>query len=173
MTPFVPIRPRTADDHVALVELLTEVNALDGYPPLVPPDKLGAFLLGHPALSAWVAEIDGAIVGHVALHERSLDETMTAASAALGVREDELGVVARLFIGPAGRGQGLGEALLDISTADARARGLVPILDTWQELTNAVALYDRCGWRRLAALPALIRDETIDIYVYAAPDPAS
>jgi GNAT superfamily N-acetyltransferase len=163
------IRPRTGDDNDALVALLTDVQRRDGYPPLVPTDKVGVFLLDHSALAAWVAEIDGEIVGHVAVHERSLDETMAAASSALGVREDELGVVARLFVGPAGRGHGIGEALLTTATDEARAQGRVPILDTWQQLTNAIALYERCGWHRLAAPSAVIGDETIDIYVYAAP----
>ncbi|MEY2471925.1 MAG: hypothetical protein QOK28_1254 [Actinomycetota bacterium] len=163
------IRPRSDADSDALVALLTDVNASDGYPPLVARDDLGAFLLGHPARAAWVAEVDGAIVGHVALHDRSLDETMIAASAALGVPEDALGVVARLFVGAAGRGRGIGEALLAIATAEARAQGREPILDTWEELSNAIALYDRCGWRRVAEVSAAIRDTTIGVYVYAAP----
>jgi GNAT superfamily N-acetyltransferase len=165
----VVIRPRTDADADALVALLEVVHARDGYPPVFGRSGLRGFLLGPEPIGAWVAEIDGEVVGHVALHDKSLDETMAAVRAELGTADDGVAVVARLFVGPAGRGRRVGEALLAVGAEAARALGRTPILDTWQELRHAIALYDRCGWRRIAAPTAIIAGKKIETYVYVAP----
>ena len=52
-------------------------------------------------LGAWVAELDGEVVGHVALHRSSLPVVMGRAREALRAASgDELAVVARLIVDP-------------------------------------------------------------------------
>jgi hypothetical protein len=50
-------------------------------------DDLSAFISSPDAVDAWVAELDGAIVGHVARHRRTSDEAMVLAAAAIRLDE--------------------------------------------------------------------------------------
>ena len=160
------IRPRTDADRDALLALTEVVHVVDGYP-MVGAHNFERFLFGHAVLDAWVAEVDGVVVGHVALHPHTSAAVMEFASRALDVREDSLGVVARLFVSPDVRGRGIGEALLNTATAEASARGLRPVLDVNVEMSAAVALYERCGWRRLGMLTVTFGEAAVDEYVYA------
>jgi GNAT superfamily N-acetyltransferase len=104
------------------------------------------------ALAAWVAvagEEDDAdvVVGHVCLNPSGSPEVMTRAIEATGA--DAFGVVARLFVDPAHRRTGIGEALLATAAAEARRRGLLPILDVATSFARAIALYERTGWQCL------------------------
>src|SRR5215472_18974982 len=106
----VVIRPRSAVDLEACVASAHEVHALDGYPPYLPEDDILAFLVAPDALRAWVATIDGVVVGHVALHPCSTGAAMELASSVAAVPVDGLGVVARLFTSPSARRSGVGRA---------------------------------------------------------------
>src|SRR3954452_19963764 len=75
-------------------------------------DDLRGFISTPDALGAWVAECDGGIVGHVALHPRGSPEVMARAADATGRSPEQLCVVARLFVSPSHRGKGLGRSLL-------------------------------------------------------------
>jgi len=164
------LRPRSEVDLAACEAIAREVHALDGYPPYMPDDDFRGFLVARDAFGAWVALLEGAVVGHVALHRRSTRAVMALAASAVGVSETQLAVVARLFVGPGARGSGVGRPLLDHARDEARARGLVPILDVWTELGSAIALYESAGWERLGTVtfeaPAGRR---FDEDVYVAP----
>src|ERR1019366_4153622 len=54
--------------------------------------------------------------------------------------------IARLFVDPAARRQGLARALLDAAAGHARTRGLQPVLDVVAGSEPAIALYERSGW---------------------------
>lgn len=133
------------------------VRLADRYPAHV-AGSLREFLASPDALAAWVAERDGEIVGHVALHRRSSDAVTALASRCLGQPADRLGVVARLFVDPAARGLGLGRLLLTTATQEALARELWPILDTLAAHDAAVRLYERCGWVRVGLVTTTLRD---------------
>lgn len=165
----LPIRPRVAEDLASCVALARVVHELDGYPVYLPSD-LGNFLAPPDAVGAWVAEREGIIIGHVALHSRSSDAVMTLASQALGHPPDRLGVVARLLVSPERRRGGTGRSLLDVATRDALARGLSPILDVVSRHRAAIALYESCGWTRAGRVIASWRDdEEIEEFVYLGP----
>lgn len=128
-----------------LVRLALEVHESDGYPMYLPGD-MRAFIATPDSLGAWVVLRDGAIAGHVALRPRSSDAVMAAAAAALGMAEENLAVVARLLVSPRHRRAGIGAALLERAAAEARARGLWPVLDVVAGHSAAVSLYERRGW---------------------------
>ena len=65
----------------------------------------------------------------------------------------------------------MGQSLLDRAAADARERGAIPILDVWIGLPNAIALYERAGWRRLGEIEAALPDgRRLPEFAFAAPE---
>jgi GNAT superfamily N-acetyltransferase len=166
------IRPRRDGDIAACVELLREVHELDGYPRYLPGDP-ESFLLQADAYGCWVAEVDGALAGHVSLVRRTSDPAMRIASEALGRPEEELGVIARLFVSAAARRSGAGRRLLGTATAEAVARGLWPVLDVVTDAAAAIALYERAGWTRVGTTTVRFRSgHSLDEHIYLGPAPA-
>jgi GNAT superfamily N-acetyltransferase len=167
----VLVRERAEADLPGCVELARQVHEQDGYPHYLPGDLHG-FLVRPDAYGAWVAERDGRIAGHVALHPRSSPPVMALASAAAGQPADRLGVIARLLVAPATRRAGAGRALLEHAQREALTRGLWPVLDVAADLTGAIRLYESCGWVRAGAVTVTFRDgNSLDELVYLAPRP--
>jgi GNAT superfamily N-acetyltransferase len=80
-----------------------------------------------------VALVDGAAAGCVAL--RPVDRARCEAK--------------RLFVRPAFRGCGVGQALLDWVIVEARAAGYAEMVgDTMPVMARALAMYDRAGFER-------------------------
>ena len=138
------VRPRTDADIGACLDLVRLVHATDGYPHHLPAD-LRAFLVSRDACAAWVAEHEGRVTGHIALHRRSSEPVMALASAALRQPAGRLAVIGRLLVSPHARGAGTGRALLAAASAEAGRRGLWPVLDVVTDLHPAIRLYERCG----------------------------
>jgi GNAT superfamily N-acetyltransferase len=85
--------------------------------------------------SLWVAVVDGAVVGSVALRPR-----------APGTLE-----LKRMYLRREQRGRGLGRRLLETALAQARASGAERIrLDTTERMEAARALYERYGFNLVA-----------------------
>jgi GNAT superfamily N-acetyltransferase len=143
------VRSRTASDLDACIAVARVVHDRDGYPPYLPKGDFTRLLVSDDALAVWVAAADAEIVGHVALHRHSTPAVMTLATNALGCNEARLAVVARLLVAPERRREGIATRLLDTAVAHARGSGRIPILDVWTGLPDAIAVYDRLGWRRL------------------------
>lgn len=158
-------RERTAADLPACVEALRAVHEGDGYPLNWPADPAG-WLTPPALLGAWVAERDGAVVGHAALSVPAADDVAPAlwGDAARAV------VVNRLFVAPAARGLSVGAALLERLTAEAATAGRHPVLDVVSSDTAAVALYRRLGWRHLGDREQRWGPEqTVTLRCFAAP----
>jgi len=135
-----------------------------------PPRDLRAFLVSSDALSAWVADDNGMIAGHVAVHRESLPVVMAKAAAYVNLEPDQLAVVARLIVDPAMRRLGVGRALLEAGAAAARQHGRHPVLDVTTHYEAAIALYDSCGWRNAGEVTMVFGDGTeLQSYVYVAP----
>ena len=141
------VRERTEDDLDICEELGRTVHKLDGYP-IYLPGSLRSFLFSSGALGAWVAEIGGDIVGHVALHRRSSDAVMKVAVDFTGLPAERFGVVARLLVAAEARRHGVGRALLLTAAENAVSRGLRPMLDVVTRHRGAVHLYEDAGWIR-------------------------
>ena len=172
MAPSVTVRERTDGDLDAVVRLAKAVHASDGYPGVTPSDW-SAFLVSHDALGAWVAELDGRIVGHAALHRTSMPVVMELASERLGVGGDQLGAVARLFVDPALRRAGAGRMLLERTVAACWQLGRHPILDVVARFEPAVALYASSGWANAGEVELVFpNDESVRSFVFIAPDNA-
>jgi ribosomal protein S18 acetylase RimI-like enzyme len=179
VTPIVePVEPlvrrRRGPDLARCVELLAGVHAADGYPVRWPGDP-GAWLSPSRLVAAWVVEQAGQVTGHVGLSEASGDSMAPLWSSGLGVGEDRLGVISRLFVGTAARGHRSGERLLAAGCAEARRRDLSPVLDVFDRNRAAIALYRRLGWRRLGSVEFNLPGHGVELlHCYVAPSqPAS
>jgi GNAT superfamily N-acetyltransferase len=169
------IRVRRKDEMDACVRILADVHAADGYPLLWPEDP-AEWLSPDTLLTAWVAEKEGILVGHVALCSAVGDSSAPLWSTASGLPPDRIAVIAKLFVSPRARGRGLGAALLGEACMEARRRGLLPALEVLDHDRSAIALYERTGWRRVASAPApwaQTADGQASLFYYFAPDSAS
>ncbi|WP_405888476.1 GNAT family N-acetyltransferase [Streptomyces sp. NBC_01136] len=163
------VRHRTDRDLVDCVRVLAEVHAADGYP-VNWPDRPGEWLSKSSLLTAWVAELDGRLVGHIGL---SRSEPGDLAPGLWGAREGAGGeataVVSRLFVAPGARGHGIGALLMERAVREARRRGLHPVLDVVASDVAAAALYERLGWELLATVEQRwSADQVVAIRCYAA-----
>ncbi|ACQ78911.1 GCN5-related protein N-acetyltransferase [Beutenbergia cavernae DSM 12333] len=154
------IRDRRDGDADALVRILADVHARDGYP--VRRSNVRREWLWDPAfLGAWVAVVDGDVVGHIAVDPR-LD--------APGVPPGTLGV-SRLFVAWSAHGRGVGAALLDRVRAFAGSRALG--LEVTDDSVAARALYERLGWRLVGTASASWTDAAgrhPELTYFLAPD---
>jgi GNAT superfamily N-acetyltransferase len=155
----------------ACVRLAEVVHERDGYPAYLATD-LRTFLSAPDALAAWVAEAEGQIIGHVALHRRTIPAAMSIAADALTCPADQLGVVARLLVCPDVRRRGVGRALLEVATQEARTLGRWPVLDVSDQFEPAVALYEHSGWVRAGHVHLELDGQAIEELVYLGPAPA-
>ena len=164
------VRARRSDDAVPCLDMARAVYAVDGYPPRGPID-IDHFLAPPQQLAAWVAETDGVIVGHAALHLASAPVTMAYTARHANCEADELAVVARVLVHPEARRSGIARALLYTAAVDAHRRGRRPVLDVAVQLTGAVKLYEIAGWERAGTVTITIDGEPdLDCYVYVGPD---
>lgn len=151
------IRDRSPADGEQLGTIAKQTHLLDGYPKYLPSD-VTSFVMDPDALRGWVAEDNGEIVGHVALHGRSAAEVMAVARSATGLDDARLVVLARLLVAPHARERGVGRALVGHATSEAAAMGRRAVLDVVIDHKNAIALYERCGWSRVGEVEWFLPD---------------
>ena len=164
------IRARTAADLDAAAAALVEVHRTDGYP-VEGVDDPYAWLVDPHQLAAWVAELDGQTVGHIALSEPQPGD---AAATVWNDDTDNGGeppaVLGRLFVLREARGHALGEQLVQTADAYARQHGRRLVLDVMTKDVAATRLYERLGWRRIGMTK---HDDghgnAVDAYCYVSP----
>jgi predicted N-acetyltransferase YhbS len=163
------IRDRRPDDGAALEAIALETHHRDGYPKYLPAD-LRSFIVENDALRAWVAQRDGEILGHVALHARAAPEVMEIVLSATGLDEDQVIVLARFLVAPWARRQGIGSALIERATEEAVSMGRRAVLDVVDTHHDAIALYERGGWTRAGRVDwALPGGRPLREFVYLSP----
>lgn len=164
------VRGRVDGDAAAVIELMRTTHQVDGYPRYLPED-LSAFAFDTRELAAWVAEEDGSVVGHVALHFGAGDPAAAVAGPAVGLAPERTAVVARLMVHPGSRRRGLARRLLAAAVEHAQAHQLRPVLDVLESAGPARALYEQVGWRHVGALSLPVRDhDPLPLAVYLGPD---
>jgi GNAT superfamily N-acetyltransferase len=147
----VLIRPRIVTDDAGCVALMRQTHEVDGYPRYWPTEPQ-QFITPEQETDAWVADSDGTVVGHVALHDARDHPTLPAAQRATGLPADRLAVVARLMVSPAAQGRGVGRELLATAVDQAQQSRRRPVLDVVQGSVAAITFYERAGWTRLEPL---------------------
>ena len=166
------IRSRRGGDLPALARLLEEQRPHTGYPQSWPlPYSVERFLVRRGELGAWVAELDGSVVGHVAVTTADPGAETDGWVAGSGRPRDELAAVSVLFVDHTVSGRGVGTALLDEAVGFIRGRGCLPVLDVVQETERAVQLYLRHGWQVVGeARPWWLPEDLLPVLLMVLPD---
>jgi ribosomal protein S18 acetylase RimI-like enzyme len=168
--PTVVIRSRTDADLPALGRVLAAVHERDGYPVEGVADPV-AWLTSDRLLGAWVAEINGEPIGHVALtRPGGDDDAVRLWIERTGTDVDSIAVLGRLFLGSEVRGQRLGQHLTSTATQAARAHGRRAVLDVMAKDAAAIRIYESLGWQRIGTITHQYGDgQTEPALAYASP----
>lgn len=167
--PTALIRERRPEDLPACVSVLADTHRTSGYPVNWPADPAG-WLTPRGLLAAWVAEVAGVVVGHVALVEAGAHPAKAWADHTGGTPRPPMAEVSRLCVAKQARGRSVGGLLLATADAAARERGRHTVLGVLAESVAAIALYDRMGWLRLSTVDFKLADgRTTVMHCYAAP----
>lgn len=143
-------RRRRDVDIPTLIDILAKQQAQTQYPFQWPPDRGPEHFLRRPTeIEAWVAELAGTVVGHVALQSVAGDELGQMWATAHGVPITELRCISVLFADRRLFRRGIGSALLARATERALADGGAPVLDVVAGHLNAVSLYLSRGWHEV------------------------
>lgn len=169
-TPICRVRRREASDLDGCVGVLAEVHDHDGYP-VNWPARPGEWLTQPSLIAAWVAELNGRLVGHIGLSRSSQGDVAPV----LWSRRDDVpvgqtAVISRLFVSPSARGHGVGALLMARAAREAQEGGLHPVLDVVASDVSAAALYERLGWSLLGTVDQQWSPtQTVTVHCYAAP----
>lgn len=166
------IRARQDSDLPALAELLGRQQAQTRYPFVWPfPQPIEKFLKRPTEIRAWVAELEGDVVGHVAVESVGDDPIGRSWAAAHDVQLTELRCVSVFFSDITRAGQGIGSRLLATATEAALADGY-PVLDVVAAHETPVNLYLRRGWQLIETTRAPWHPEMdIPIHLMILPRP--
>jgi len=166
------VREREDTDLPELAVVLRRVYAADGYPVEGIADPPA--WLEHPhAIQHWTAVVDGTPVGQVTLAEAQPgDDAARAWVEHTGGSVTDVAVMARLFVDPRHRGEGLAGLLIVVLRHHAHLLGRTVVLDVMAKDTAAIRLYDRSGAERIAEVTHRFNDGlTEPALVYAFPEP--
>ncbi|MFC1439774.1 GNAT family N-acetyltransferase [Streptacidiphilus sp. N1-10] len=167
----VVVRPRGESDIPQAAAGLVKVHSTDGYP-VEGVSQPEAWLTPPGMLNAWVAEISGSIVGHVAVSSPTGEDAVSMWLDLSHESEDKVGVLARLFVVREARRRAVGESLVLAVMDYARSDGIRLVLDVMVKDSSAIRLYERLGWIRLGtAIHAFGDDQQTEAICYVSPDP--
>lgn len=140
---MVKVRSRRDSDTNAIVKVLDAVYQKDAYPQGTNDYRK---FVTQGLQQAWVAELEGEIVGHVAI--AAPDPSDLAIQLWHEQRQDDDGIVLvkRLFVAPKARGRGAASSLLEAASAWSEDSGVKLILWTLVKDVAAIELYRRLGW---------------------------
>jgi putative acetyltransferase len=143
MDPLITIRPIAPGDNAALARAVRDTLAEFGaakpgtayYDEAT--DHLYELFSQTPRGAYFVAELNGEVLGGGGIFPTE------------GLPADTVELV-KLYLLPAARGRGAGKALIDHCLEAARALGYARVyLETTEELTQAIPLYERLGFSYL------------------------
>jgi len=123
-------------------------------------------------LAAWVSENAGALEGHLSLHGTDAERVRRPWLEALPVPIEQLAVVSRFFVATGARGRGVGGALMTTAEDYAAAQGRRLVLDVADHNVDAIAFYERRGWRRAGTTSLVLEDgqTTLALVLFVLPE---
>ena len=168
-------RPRCERDIPVLVDLLFNQQAETNYPFNWPPAHGPERFLRRPGeREAWVAEVHGEVVGHVAIQAVDDGELGRLWATAHGVEIARLRCISVLYVDRRLPRRGIGSALLARATDRAFADGGAPVLDVVADHRDAVNLYLSRGWREVGRVrPDWLPDSEEPVYAMILPRPTT
>lgn len=165
----VIIRPFENADLADTASALIQVHTTDGYP-VEGVDHPEAWLRSADVIAAWVGELDGSIVGHVAIMRPHEEDAASLWMQQSGDGADQVGVLARLFVIKEARKHAVGERLMQAAMSYGSEHGLRLVLDVMTKDAAAIRLYERLGWREIGRAPHHYGNgQSIDAVLYVAP----
>lgn len=171
----VCIRSRRDDHLPTLIDILARQQAETQYPFRWPWDGDPQDFVRRPSeLEAWVCELGGRVVGHVAIQSVADDELGQMWARAHGVPVSDLRCISVLFADRRLPRRGIGSALLARATERALTNGGAPVLDVIAGHREPVNLYLSRGWLEVGRfrpewLPA--SEEPIHVMILLRPQP--
>lgn len=143
-------RPRRDADIPTLIDILARQQPQSQYPFRWPTEGSPEDFLRRPAeLEAWVAELDGQVVGHVAIQSVADDELGAIWVSGHGVPRAQLRCISVLFADRRLPRHGIGSALLARATQRVLDHGGAPVLDVVAGHAEPMNLYRSRGWRSI------------------------
>lgn len=166
---YAVIRAIQDADIPGAAAALVQVHTTDGYP--VEGVAQPTEWISSPAVAqAWVADVGGRIIGHVAVMRPQREDAVTLWHALSRDDEASIGVLARLYVVREARGHSVGEGLVQAALAYAKERGMRLVLDVMTKDVSAIRLYERMGWRVIGrATHAFGDDQRIGAVCYVSP----
>lgn len=147
--PNLVIRRRQDSDLEQAGQALVDVHNTDGYPVEGVTDPVG-WLKTTGLLNAWVAELDGEIVGHVAVSEpQPKDDAVRLWLEQSDDKVEDVVVLGRLFVKRSARGQSIGEQLARAAVMEMAAQKKRMVLDVMEKDQVAIRLYERLGLKKI------------------------
>ncbi|TXL92114.1 GNAT family N-acetyltransferase [Streptomyces sp. IB2014 016-6] len=164
------VRPFERDDLPGAATALLKVHETDGYPVEGVEDP-EAWVSSDDVLAAWVAEMDGEVVGHVAVMRPHGEAAVSLWIEQSGDDEARVAVLGRLLVVQAARKHATGRRLTEVAMSYGRDRDLRLVLDVMTKDTAAMRLYERLGWLRIGETAHHFGNgESIPAVCYVAPD---
>ncbi|WP_052663729.1 GNAT family N-acetyltransferase [Psychromicrobium lacuslunae] len=171
----ISVRPRTLGDREGLLKALASCARHSGYfaaedGSLVSHAEASLFDDRYDA--AWVAEVDGVVLGHIAVMPLPLaedQESIPLWTAATGRSAEAHTLIKRLFVDPQAQGGGIARALMATAMAHLAAAGQIGVLDTVSVAQPAMKLYQGLGWREIGRTKPSWTDEPFDMVLFVAP----
>lgn len=165
------VRPREDADLESAGAALLDVHSTDGYPVEGVADPV-AWLKPAGLVSAWVALVDGEVVGHVAVSEpQPGDDAVRLWLEQSDDSIENVAVLGRLFVKSSARGRSIGEQLARAAVTDSAVRGKRLVLDVMDKDQDAIRLYKRLGLKQIGtATHQFGEGQTITAYCYVVPE---
>ncbi|SED90959.1 Ribosomal protein S18 acetylase RimI [Streptomyces sp. 3213] len=163
------VRPFEDADLSGAASALVEVHETDGYPVegVSSPER---WLRSEDVMAAWVAEVRGKIVGHVAVMKPHGEDAVSMWVEKSGDDEQSVAVLARLFVVKEARKNATGEKLMIAAMDHAISQHIRLVLDVMTKDHAAIRLYERLGWIKIGEAAHQYGDgQQIDAVCYVAP----
>ena len=171
---MIAIRRRCDDDLNACVAVLHIVQENEGYPRGT--NDFRKFLANERVQDAWIAELHGGIIGHVAINKASdTDLSVSMWKRKYPKDRSEVAVLARLFVLPECRKSGAAKALVEAATASSNEDGVRLVLFVLLANQAAMRLYERLGWERYGTDVFKFGDnkeQSMEAICFASPAPS-